>query len=107
MAYRSLFDLASFEKGETFLIQPAAEGVDQATILLDQKVGAKIFATVGSKEKRVFIPAKYEIPYDRIVSSRKASFAAKLMAMTKRNGIYVVETSLAGPLLQAILNSIT
>ena len=105
-AYHSLFDLACLEKGETVLIQSAAGGVGQAAIMLAQRVSAEIFATIGSKEKREFIHTNYDIPYDHIVSSRNASFAAKLMKMTNGIGIDVVLNSLAGRLLQAAWNSI-
>lgn len=105
-AFHSLIDLACLDKGETVLIHSAAGGVGQAAIMLAQFKGAEIFATVGSKEKKEFIHTNYGIPYDHIFSSRNASFAKKLMATTKGNGIDVVLNSLAGPLLQATWNSI-
>ena len=105
-AYHSLCDLARLEKDETVLIHSAAGGVGQAAIMVAQNVGAEIFATVGSKEKRDFIHNEYGIPYDHIYSSRNTSFAPRLMAMTGNNGVDVVLNSLAGPLLQATWNSI-
>ena len=105
-AYHSLFDLACLKKGETILIHSATGGVGQAAIMLAQNIGAEIFATVGSKEKREFLHTNYGLPYDHIYSSRNASFATKVMTMTKDNGVDVVLNSLAGPLLQATWNSI-
>ena len=105
-AYHSLFDLGCLKKGETILIHSATGGVGQAAIMLAQNIGAEIFATVGSKEKREFLHTNYGLPYDHIYSSRNPSFATSVMAMTKDNGVDVVLNSLAGPLLQATWNSI-
>ena len=105
-AYHSLFDLACLEKGEKILIHSAAGGVGQAATMFAQSLGAEIFATVGSQEKRELIHTSYGIPYDHIFSSRNTSFKTKLMTMTKGNGVDVVLNSLAGPLLQATWKSI-
>ncbi|KAL8824682.1 MAG: hypothetical protein Q9191_004887 [Dirinaria sp. TL-2023a] len=105
-AYHSLFDLACLEKGEKVLIHSAAGGVGQAAIMLAQNLGAEVFVTVGSKEKRELIHTNYGIPYDHIFSSRNTSFRTDLMAMTEGNGVDVVLNSLAGPLLQATWKSV-
>lgn len=60
-AYYSLFDLGRLCEGETVLIHAAAGGVGQAAIILSQMVGAQIFATVGSVEKKDFLMKEYGI----------------------------------------------
>ena len=105
-AYHSLCDIARLEEGETVLIHSAAGGVGQAAIMIAQSLGAEVFVTVGSKEKREFIHTNHGISYDHIYSSRNTRFAAKLMAMTKNNGIDVILNSLAGALLQVTWSSI-
>src|SRR5215472_2133485 len=50
--YYSLHHLARLQKGERILIQGAAGGVGLAAIQYAQSVGAEIFASAGSEEKR-------------------------------------------------------
>lgn len=105
-AYISLFDTARLQKGESVLIHAAAGGVGQAAIMLAQHVGAEIYVTVGSLEKRHFLTERYGIPPKRIFSSRDISFAADIMSSTSGKGADVVLNSVAGPLLQETWNCI-
>ena len=73
-AYYGLVELARMEPGETVLIQAASGGVGQAAIQIAKSIGATIFATVGSLEKRALIMEKYGIPESHIFSSRAKSF---------------------------------
>lgn len=68
-AYYSLFELARLKKGESVLIHAAAGGVGQAAIALSQLIGAEIFVTVGTAEKKHFLMETYDIREDRIFSS--------------------------------------
>ncbi|KAI1873437.1 hypothetical protein JX265_005059 [Neoarthrinium moseri] len=102
-AYTSLYDIARLGKGQTVLIHAAAGGVGQAAIILAQLVGAEVYATAGTDEKRSFIINKYNLPVDHVFSSRDASFAPKLKSMTK-NGVDVVLNCLSGRLLQESFN---
>lgn len=99
-AHYSFFDLGRLRKGETVLIHSAAWEIGQAAIMLAKHVGAKIFATVGSKEKRDFLIKNYDIPLDHIFSDKDSSFTAKIMDKTNEKGVDVVLNSLAGKLLQ-------
>jgi NADPH:quinone reductase-like Zn-dependent oxidoreductase len=47
-----LVDAAHLQKGETILIHAAAGGVGQAAIQFSKHVGAEVFATVSSPEKK-------------------------------------------------------
>lgn len=53
-SYFALYDTARLEFGETVLIHAAA-GVGQAAITLAQRVGAEVFVTAGSSEKREYL----------------------------------------------------
>ncbi|KAK6208258.1 Lovastatin diketide synthase LovF [Colletotrichum tabaci] len=98
-AYIGLIDLARLSPGDTILVHAAAGGVGQAAIMMARHLGADIFVTVGTPEKRQLVMSKYGIPADRIFSSRDASFASGVLAATNSCGVDVVLNSLAGPLL--------
>lgn len=78
-AYYSLITIGRLLPGESVLIHAAAGGVGQAAIKIAQNVGAEIFATVGSEEKKQLIMKEYNIPEDHIFSSRDLSFAKAIM----------------------------
>lgn len=103
-AYVSLYDTARLSKGQSVLIHAATGGVGQAAIILSQLVGAEVFATAGSTQKRDFISTKYGIPVDHVYSSRDSSFVPKLMSMTTGRGVNVILNSLSGQLLQESFN---
>lgn len=100
-AYYSLIDLGRLEKDESVLIHTAAGGVGQAAIIIAQKIGANIFATVGSVEKKMFLMSEYNIPEGQIFFSRDLSFADCVKTATNGKGVDVVLNSLAGSALQA------
>ncbi|TIC96982.1 Compactin diketide synthase mokB [Colletotrichum higginsianum] len=99
-AQYSLVTAGNLVRGEKILIHAAAGGVGQAAIMIAQRKGAEIFATVGSDEKKQLIMDQYGIPEDHIFSSRDASFAKAVMRATDGRGVDVVLNSLAGELLR-------
>lgn len=99
-AYYALVTAGHLERGETILIHAAAGGVGQAAIILAQHIGAEIYATVGSEEKKRLIMEQYQIPEDHIFSSRDLSFAQGVKRMTHGAGVDVVLNSLAGEALR-------
>ena len=103
-AYISLYDTAKLSKGQSILIHAATGGVGQAAIILSQLLGAEVFATAGSSEKRKFIISKYGVPEDHVFSSREQTFLPKLMSMTGGHGVDVVLNCLSGKLLQESFN---
>lgn len=103
-AYYSLYDKARLSKGQSVLIHAATGGVGQAAIMLAQLVGAQVFATAGTSEKRDLLITKYGIPADHVFSSRDASFVPSLMTVTNGRGVDVVLNSLSGQLLQESFN---
>lgn len=103
-AYFGLVHTARLSAGETILIHAAAGGVGQAAIRLGQWIGAEIFATVGSSEKKKFLMDTYNIPEDHIFNSRDTSFEVSIKHRTLGNGVDVVLNSLAGEMLKASLD---
>ncbi|KGO77525.1 Acyl transferase/acyl hydrolase/lysophospholipase [Penicillium italicum] len=99
-AYYSLFDLGQLQTGERVLIHAGAGGVGQAAIMLAQMIGADIFVTVGSLDKKQFLMSQYGIPENRIFYSRDASFARGIRRATGEVGVDVIVNSLAGDLLR-------
>ncbi|KAF4462939.1 type I polyketide synthase [Fusarium albosuccineum] len=100
-AYYSVLEKARLEKDERILIHSAAGGVGQAAIMLAQSVGAEVFVTAGSHEKRDFLRNVYGIQEDHVFSSRDVSFVAGVRAATKGYGVDVVLNTLTGELLHA------
>lgn len=95
-----LTDIAKLQKGESVLIHAAAGGVGQAAIMLAQNIGAEIFATVSSEEKKKILIDTYNIHEDHILSSRDLSFAKGVMRLTNGRGVDVILNSLAGEALR-------
>jgi NADPH:quinone reductase-like Zn-dependent oxidoreductase len=104
--YYSLVHLANLKRDETVLIHSAAGGVGQAAIMLAQYLGADIFVTVGSLEKKSLIMRKFGIPEDRIFSSRSTTFEQGIKRLTSGKGVDVILNSLAGEALRASCNCI-
>ncbi|KAF7587147.1 hypothetical protein BBP40_007675 [Aspergillus hancockii] len=100
-AYYSLFDIGHLVEGESILIHAAAGGVGQAAIILANIVGAKVFATVSSPEKKQFLIGNYGIAERRIFYSRDSSFKEGVLSATNGEGVDLVLNSLAGDLLRA------
>jgi acyl transferase domain-containing protein/NADPH:quinone reductase-like Zn-dependent oxidoreductase len=99
-AYYGLVELARMEAGEKILIHAASGGVGQAAIQLAQMIGADIYATVGTAEKKQLLIDTYSIPEEKIFFSRNADFGPAVRAATGGRGVDVVINSLAGDLLR-------
>ncbi|KAH9209036.1 hypothetical protein DL95DRAFT_394758 [Leptodontidium sp. 2 PMI_412] len=105
-AYYSLVDLARLRKGESVLIHAAAGGVGQAAMMLAQHLGAEIFATVSTEEKKKLLVETYGIVEDHVLYSRDLSFGKDIMRLTKGRGVDVVLNSLAGEALRVSWNCV-
>jgi NADPH:quinone reductase-like Zn-dependent oxidoreductase/acyl carrier protein len=91
--YYSLHRLARLQKGERILVQGAAGGVGLAAIQYAQSVGAEIFASAGSVEKREFLR---RLGAQHVVDSRSLAFADDIREITNGEGVDVVLNSIAG-----------
>ncbi|KAH8588309.1 beta-ketoacyl synthase domain-containing protein [Bisporella sp. PMI_857] len=105
-AYYSLITIGRLLPGETILIHAAAGGVGQAAIVVAQLVGAEVYATVGSEEKKELLIKEYGIPEDHIFSSRDLSFAKGIMRVTGGDGVDMILNSLAGEALRLSWHSL-
>lgn len=92
-AWYALKHLARLQPGESILIHGAAGGVGIAAIQIARFLGATIFATAGSDEKRDFLRL---MGVDHIFDSRSLSFAEDVRIATDGRGVDVVLNSLAG-----------
>ena len=100
-AQYALVEVARLQKDESILIHSATGGIGQLAVQLALSIGAEVFATVGSEEKRQFLIDTYGIPHDHILYSRNTSFAQGIMRMTQNRGVDVVLNSLSGDSLIA------
>ncbi len=91
--YYALKQLANLQPGERVLIHGGAGGVGIAAIQLARHLGAEVFATAGSNEKRQFVEL---LGADRVFDSRSLAYADQILAATNGEGVDVVLNSLAG-----------
>ena len=99
-AHWAVFKVARLNKDESVIIHAASGGLGQALINLCQHVGAQIFATVGTLEKKHLLMYEYNIPKENIFSSRDAKFAKGIMRATAGKGVDVIMNSLSGEALR-------
>lgn len=92
-AYYSLVYLAKLRAGERVLIHGAAGGVGLAAIQIAKNIGADIYATAGTEDKRDFIKL---LGAHRVFDSRSLQFADQINDLTQGQGVDVVLNSLAG-----------
>lgn len=92
-AWYALYHLARLTRGETVLIHSAAGGVGGAAIQLAQRVGAKVIATAGTKEKREYLR---KMGVEHVADSRSLDFYNHVTRATNGRGVDVVLNSLAG-----------
>ena len=105
-AYYSVYHLARVTPGDSVLIHAATGGLGQAIIELCQLIGAEIFATVGTLEKKTLLMERFGMAEDHIFFSRDGSFASGIMRMTGGKGADVIMNSLAGEALRLTWNCI-
>ncbi|MEF8756269.1 MAG: SDR family NAD(P)-dependent oxidoreductase [Accumulibacter sp.] len=91
--YYALHHLARLQAGERVLIHGAAGGVGIAAIQIARWLGAEIYATAGSDEKRDFLRLLGVV---HIFDSRSLSFADQILEQSCGEGVDVVLNSLAG-----------
>lgn len=96
-AYYALKHMARVSAGESVLIHGAAGGVGLAAIQVAQYLGADVFATAGTVEKRDVVRMHGAA---RIYDSRTLDFADEIARDTGGVGVDVVLNSLAGEAIQ-------
>ncbi|KAI1176830.1 hypothetical protein F4777DRAFT_233829 [Nemania sp. FL0916] len=102
-AYHALVHVARVEPGDRVLIHSAAGSTGQMAVKIAKMLGAEVFATVGSEEKRKLVidPKGLSIAESHVFSSRSTSFAKGVKRVTGGYGVDVVLNSLSGDYLRA------
>ena len=88
---------ADLSEGERILIHSAAGGVGVAAIQLARHLGAEIYATAGTEEKRSFLR---ELGISHVYDSRSLDYSREILRDTEGRGVDVVLNSLAGDALR-------
>lgn len=91
--YYALHHLADLSRGDKVLIHGAAGGVGMAAIQYARYVGAEVFATAGSPQKRDFLRL---LGVEHVLDSRRLRFGEEIMRITAGEGVDVVLNSLSG-----------
>jgi polyketide synthase 5 len=97
-AWYGLHDLAHMDEGDKVLIHSATGGVGQAAVAMAKAVGAEIFATAGTPEKREMLRG---MGIEHVYDSRSTEFAELIRKDTDGYGVDVVLNSLPGAAQQA------
>ena len=96
-AYYALTEAARLRRGETVLIHAAAGGVGMAAIQVARWLGATIYATAGSPEKRAMLLG---LGVAQVWDSRSLEFVDGLREATGGRGVNVVLNSLSGEAME-------
>ncbi len=99
----ALEHLARLSAGETVLIHAASGGVGLAAIQIARSLGARIFATAGSPEKRDFLRL---LGIEAVMDSRSLDFADEVRQRTGGRGVDVILNSLPGAAISAGLEAL-
>ncbi|RYO83880.1 hypothetical protein DL764_009408 [Monosporascus ibericus] len=94
-AYYSLVELGRLQEEESALFHAGAGAVGQAAISLAQMIGAELYVTVGSSEKKRLLVTEYGLREDHIFYSRDTAFGDAVRQPTKDRGVDVVVNCLA------------
>ncbi|MEM9455499.1 MAG: type I polyketide synthase [Myxococcota bacterium] len=92
-ALYGLEDLARLSAGERVLVHAATGGVGLAAIQVARRIGAEIYATAGSEQKRAHLR---HLGIAHVSDSRSLAFAAEVREATGGEGVDVVLNSLSG-----------
>jgi acyl transferase domain-containing protein/acyl carrier protein len=88
-------------KGEKVLIHSAAGGIGLAAVQYAQHLGAEIFATAGSEDKRAYLRS---LGIKHVLDSHSLEFTHAILKATAQQGVDVILNSLAGPAIPASLS---
>jgi acyl transferase domain-containing protein/NADPH:quinone reductase-like Zn-dependent oxidoreductase len=100
-ARHALEEVGKLRRGERVLVHAGAGGVGLAAIQVAQRLGAEVFATAGSDEKRAWLAS---LGVSHVMSSRTIEFADQVMAATGGRGVDLVLNSLAGEFIPRSLS---
>jgi acyl transferase domain-containing protein/acyl carrier protein len=96
-----LHRLANLAPSERILIHSATGGVGLAAVQIAQAIGAEIYATAGTAEKRAYL---HDLGISNVFDSRSLAFAENIKEQTAGEGIDVVLNALTGEYIIAGLS---
>ncbi|KAI0974906.1 putative polyketide synthase [Xylaria arbuscula] len=100
-ALYALDDRARLRAGESVLVHSGSGGVGIAAIRIAQRIGAIVYTTVSTDQKRGFLEKELGLPASHIFHSRNDKFVEQINHATGGKGVNVILNSLAGDLLHA------
>jgi acyl transferase domain-containing protein/dienelactone hydrolase/acyl carrier protein len=100
-AHQALVRLAGVRAGERVLIHCAAGGVGLAATRIANWLGAEVYGTAGSPERREFLRGEGVL---EVADSRSTTFADDIRRWTDGRGVDVVVNALAGEMLRKSLD---
>lgn len=92
-SYYALHTVARLGAGERVLIHTATGGVGLAALQIARWLGAEVYATAGSEEKRALLGS---LGVARAMDSRSTAFAEQVMELTRGEGVDVILNTLPG-----------
>ncbi len=92
-AHYALSHLGRLSLGEKVLVHSGAGGLGLAAIALAQRLGAEVYATAGSAEKRDYLKS---LGLRHVMDSRSLSFADDVLRATGGRGVDLVLNALPG-----------
>jgi len=96
-AHYALNVLGRLLGGEAILVHSGTGGVGLAAIAMAKRLGADIFATAGSPEKRAYLE---RLGVSKATDSRSFSFADEILRATGGRGVDLVLNALPGPFIE-------
>lgn len=96
--------LGGMKAGDRVLIHAATGGVGLAALALARRVGAEVFATAGTTEKRAYLRSLGVI---NVFDSRSLEFADQVLHATEGQGVRLVLNSLTGAFVGASLRTLS
>ncbi|MFJ8911697.1 SDR family NAD(P)-dependent oxidoreductase [Amycolatopsis sp. NPDC102389] len=103
-AHLSLVRLADLRDGERVLIHSAAGGVGLMAARIAKWLGAEVFVTAGSAQRRDFLRQE---GFAHVADSRSSSFADDILDWTGGAGVDVVLNSLPGSMIDHSLRALS
>jgi acyl transferase domain-containing protein/NADPH:quinone reductase-like Zn-dependent oxidoreductase/NAD(P)-dependent dehydrogenase (short-subunit alcohol dehydrogenase family)/dienelactone hydrolase len=99
-AYVALVRLANVQPGERVLVHSGTGGVGLAAIRIAKWLGAEVFATAGSQQRREILRAE---GVAGVADSRTTAFVDEIRAWTGGEGVDAVVNSIPGEILEKSL----
>ena len=95
--WTNVFDRGRLQAGERFLVHGGSSGIGTTAIQIADALGARVFATAGTKEKCV---ACEELGAERAINYREKDFVAVIRDLTDGEGVDVILDMVGGDYFQ-------